>query len=66
MFSTIDTLGWKLLHVKLQKALYGLLKSVLLFYQKLWSDLYGKGFKINPYDPCVTNKINNRYLRTII
>jgi hypothetical protein len=44
-----------LLYVKLSKAIYGLLKSSLLFYKKIVSDLqnYETSFVINPYDPCV-------------
>jgi hypothetical protein len=40
----------------MQKAIYGLLRSALLFYKKLVADLEGDGFVINPYDPCVANK----------
>ena len=40
-----------------QKALYGCLKSALLFYEKLVGDLEAYGFNINPYDPCVDNKM---------
>jgi hypothetical protein len=36
--------------------MYGLLRSALLFYRKLVGELEGKGFKLNPYDPCVANK----------
>jgi hypothetical protein len=43
----------------LQKALYGMMKSVLLFYRKLVSELQEMGFTINPYDPCVANKTVN-------
>ena len=39
------------------KAIYGLLVSAMLFYKKLAKDLVGYGFEINPYDPCVANKI---------
>eukprot|EP00957_Ditylum_brightwellii_P112575 8581787-Ditylum_brightwellii.AAC.1 len=45
------------LYVKLQKALYGYLKSALLFYNKLVGDLKGLGFEINPYNLCVANKM---------
>ena len=45
-----------MLYVKLTKALYGLLRSALLFYKILRGNLEGLGFKINPYDPCVANK----------
>ena len=38
------------------KAVYGLLRSALLFYKKLRAQLEQMGFEINPYDPCVANK----------
>jgi len=47
--------GQTVLYVELQKALYGMLKSALLFYQKLRGDLEEIGFEVNPYDPCVAN-----------
>ncbi|EJK53338.1 hypothetical protein THAOC_27248 [Thalassiosira oceanica] len=40
--------GEPLLYVKLQKALYGLLQSALMFYKKLVEDLTANGFKLNP------------------
>ena len=43
--------------VQLWKALYGRLQSALLFYQKLQQDLENLGFVVNPYDPCVANKM---------
>ena len=46
-----------MLYVKLQKALYGLLKSLWPFYKKLLTDLMAIGFKPNPYDLCVVNKV---------
>ena len=49
--------GEPMLYVKLLKALYRLLKSVLLFYKKLAGELVDMGFEINPYDPCAANKI---------
>ena len=36
-----------------------MLKSALLFYKKLRGDLESAGFKINPYNPCVANKMVN-------
>ncbi len=35
------------------------MKSALLFYRKLVSELQEMGFEINPYDPCVANKTAN-------
>ena len=45
-----------ILYVKLNKALYRFLQSVLLFYKKLREELEDEGFKINDYDPCVAHK----------
>ena len=49
--------GVPVLYLELKKALYGMLESSLLFYKKLVNDLKEEGFKINPYDPCVANKM---------
>ena len=43
------------LYVRLQKELYGCLKSALLFYEKLVGDMKAYGFRINPYALCVAN-----------
>jgi hypothetical protein len=40
----------------LEKAVYGKMKSALLFCQKWVVDLTSLGFTINPYNPCITNK----------
>ena len=49
--------GKTVLYVRLQKALYGCLKSALLFYKNLVGDLEAYGFKINPYNSCVANNV---------
>jgi hypothetical protein len=54
-----DERGKKVLYLRLRKALYGMMKSALLFYRKLVSELISMGFEINPYDPCVANKVVN-------
>ena len=51
--------GKTLLYVKVLKALYGLLKSALMFYKNIFKDLEAYGLKTNPYDPCVTDTIIN-------
>ena len=53
----MDKKGTPILYVRLKKALYGLLRSSLLFYRKLRGELEAYGFNINPYDPCVGNKM---------
>jgi hypothetical protein len=57
--------GKSVLYLRLQKALYGMMKSALLFYRKLVSELREMGFVINPYDPCVANKMINGTQMTI-
>ena len=47
----------KVLYVKHQKTLFGLLKSSLIIYKTLLKDLLSMGFRPNPYDPCVVNEI---------
>ena len=54
-YVTVDKRGRKVLYAKISKALYGFLRSALLFYRKLRSDLVKMGFVVNPYDPCVAN-----------
>jgi hypothetical protein len=53
----VNKKGKKVLYLCFQKALYGMMKSALLFYQKLVSELRSIGFIINPYEPCFANKI---------
>ena len=58
--------GQTVLYVELQKALYGMLKSALLFYKKLRHDLESIGFEVNPYDPCVANMMQDGSQLTIV
>jgi hypothetical protein len=37
------------------KAMYGCVKSALLWYNLLVHTLQGKGFEQNPYEPCMAN-----------
>ena len=45
----------KSLYVQLKKALYGCVKSALLWYELFSNTLKEMGFTLNPYDPCVAN-----------
>jgi hypothetical protein len=47
----------KQLLVQCQNALYGTMVASLLYYHKFTKSLMSVGFEINPYDPCVANKI---------
>jgi hypothetical protein len=57
--------GKKVLCLSLQKALYGTMKSALLFYRKLISELKEMDFEVNPYDPCIVDKMGNGSQMTI-
>ena len=57
--------GRQVLYLRLQKALYGMMKSALLFYRKLVKELKEMGFEINPYDPCVANKLVDEKQMTV-
>ncbi len=54
-----------MLYVKLNEALYGLLKSYLLFYKKLVAELESMEFELNPYDPCIANHMVNEIQQTV-
>ena len=45
------------LYVTLKKAIYRCLKLAFLIYERLLADMRVKEFELNPYGPCVVNKI---------
>ena len=45
--------------MKLNKALFWLLHVDLLFYRKIRKELEAMGFVVNPYEPCVANRMVN-------
>jgi Reverse transcriptase (RNA-dependent DNA polymerase) len=49
--------GKPVLYLQLRKALYGCVKSALLWYELFANALKDMGFEPNPYDACVANKI---------
>jgi hypothetical protein len=55
-YVTVGKKGKKQLLVQCLTALYGTLVVLLLYYKKFVKSLKSKGFKVNPYDPCVANK----------
>ena len=65
-YVTHDKKGVPILYVKMNKALYGLLKSALDFYLKLRGELEEQEYVINPYDPCVANKMIEGSQHTVI
>jgi hypothetical protein len=55
----------KILYVLMTKALYGMLQSSLLYYKKFHKDIESIGFEVNPYNPCVANRIVNGKQHTV-
>ncbi|KAI2505105.1 Reverse transcriptase (RNA-dependent DNA polymerase) [Fragilaria crotonensis] len=53
-FVTMEN-GVEVLYVRLIKALYGCVKSALLWYELFVGNLKDMGFELNPYDSCVAN-----------
>jgi Reverse transcriptase (RNA-dependent DNA polymerase) len=47
----------KVIYAEVKKAIYGMLQASLMFYKKLRRDLEEIGYRVNPYDPCVANRI---------
>jgi len=64
-YVTYDSKINTMMYVQMNKVLYGLLQSALLFYNKLRKDLEGYDFKIKPNDPCVANATKNGYQMTV-
>jgi Reverse transcriptase (RNA-dependent DNA polymerase) len=58
--------GQQVLYLQLKKALYGCVRSALLWYELFSSTLQTMGFELNPYDLCVATKIINKKLCTIV
>jgi hypothetical protein len=58
--------GVKVLYVRLIKALYGCVKSALLWYELFYGHLRKMGFVFNPYDSCVANAVIDGKQCTIV
>jgi hypothetical protein len=58
--------GKYVIYVLCKKAIYGTMNAALLAYKKLAKLFREWGFKMNPYDPCVWNKIVNGKQLTIL
>ena len=56
----------KVLYLRLNKALYGCIQSAMLWYNTFSDTLKDMGFELNPYDPCVANKMINGKQCTVL
>jgi hypothetical protein len=52
--------------VRLNKAQYGCVESARLWYNTLSAKLVSMGYEVNPYDPCVFNRIGTNGKQTTI
>ena len=57
--------GKRVLYVIVLRAIYGMLISALLWYRTFRKDLESIGFKFNPYDACIANRIIKGNQQTI-
>ena len=60
-----DKKGVKQLLVQCQNALYGTMVASLLYYRMFTNNLTDIGFKITPYNPCISNKMIDGQQMTI-
>jgi hypothetical protein len=64
-YVTTNNKGEKILIVQCLNALYGTMVASLLYYKKFVKSLKSHGFKLNPYDPCVANKVVDGSILTL-
>ena len=64
-YVTTNKKGQQVLIVECLNAVYGTMVAALFYYKKFVKTLVKEGFKLNPYDRCVVNKIVNGKQLTI-
>ena len=64
-YASTDKKGVKTLILRCHNAIYKNMVASLLYYRKFCKTIKNLGFKINPYDPCVTNRTNDDNQQTI-
>ena len=65
-YVSVNRKGELFLYVKALNALHGIMKVALLFYIKFVKNLKSIGFELNPYDPCMANKIVDGAQLTVV
>ena len=65
-YLTKDKQGHPVLYMCILNAMYGIMRAALLYYQHFVADIHGISFKLNPYDPCVANKLVDGNQLTLI
>ncbi len=64
-YVSTDKQGRKQLLVECLNAIYGTMVASQLYYRKFTRSLKNQGYVMNPYDPCVWNKMINKKQITI-
>ncbi len=57
LYVATNSKGVNILLVECYNAIYGTMVAGLLYYRKFSSSLKNRGFTVNPYDPCVWNRV---------
>jgi hypothetical protein len=65
-YVTTDKKGVKQVIVQSLNAIYGTMVASLLYYRKFCNTLTRNGFEVNPYDPCVFNRMVREKQQTIL
>ena len=63
-YVTTNSKGEKQLLLQCENAIYGTIIASLLFYNKFCKTLKTNGFELNPYEPCVGNRMVNDVQQT--
>ena len=58
--------GKKVLFLVVHRAIYGLVQSPMLWYKAFRKEIEDQGFTVNPYDPCVANKMVDGSMLTLL
>ena len=61
----VEEQGQRVIYVEVLWALYGMLESALIWYQRFWSDSEKIGFIFNPCYGCVANRTINGKQHTV-
>ena len=65
-YITVNRKGELFLYMEAINALYRIMKVALIFYIKFVANLKSVGFELNPYDPCLENKIVDGAQLTVV
>ena len=65
-FLTYDGKNNKILYVSMLKPLCGMMKAAILYYKQFAKDITEIDYALNPYEPCVANKMVDNQQHTLM